>query len=79
MVSFCAAIRIDSVSLLSFPHFSHVHDFPHGISSVYRLKYPYSYLASNFRFLVVVLLVIMLSVLFLVAVISLSLLILCYL
>ena len=55
----CAAVRIDSVAL-KFPFHSHVQDLSLEISSICRLKY--------------VLLIIMLSMLFQVDIISLSLL-----
>ena len=57
-----------------FPFFSHIHVFSRGISFVCRLNYPYSCFSLSFCFLVVVLLIIVLFVLFLDAVISLSLL-----
>ena len=48
MALFCAAIRRESVSLLGFPFLSHVQVFLYEISSVCRLKYPYSCFSSNF-------------------------------
>ena len=70
----CATIRRDSVSLLMFPFLSHVLVFPCEMSSVCRLKYPYSCFSSHTCFVVIVLLNFMLSMLFLVTVIRLSLL-----
>ena len=72
MALFWAAFKIDSVSFLKFPFHCHVLVFSYEISIVCRLKYPHSCFSSQFCFLVVVPLNIMLSVLFLVA-ISLSL------
>ena len=66
---FWAAIRRDSVSLLRFPFLSHVQVF----SCKMLLISPSSYFSSHFGFLIiVVLLVLVLSVMFLVAIISLS-------
>ena len=74
MALFCTAIRRDSVSLLRFPFFSHVHIFSCEMSLVSRLKHPYSCFSSHFYFLVIfILLIFVLSVLFLVVVISLPL------
>ena len=71
MALFCVAIRGDSVSLLRYLFLSHVHVFLCEISLFCRLKCPYS-LFFHFCFLVIfVLLILMLSVLFLVAIISL--------
>ena len=72
----CAAVMRDSVSLLRFPLLSHDQVFTCAISAVCRLKYPYSCFSSHLCFLVFVvfLLVHMLMLLFLAAVISLSLL-----
>ena len=68
---FCAAIRRDSVSLLKFPFLTHVHVFSCEMSLVNRLKLPQKCFSSHFCFLVIVVpLVLVLSVLFLVAVIS---------
>ena len=50
MVLFCAAIRRDSVSLLKFLNFSHIHVFSCEISLVSRLKCPLSYFSSDFCF-----------------------------
>ena len=74
MALFCAASRIDSVSILRFPFLSHVHVFTCEISFVCHLKYSYSYFSFNFRFLVfvVVLFIFVLLVLFPAVVISLS-------
>ena len=73
MALFCAAIKRDSVSLLKFPFRSYVLVFSNKILSVCRLKYLYSYFSSHFWFLVIVVqLIFMLSVLFLVVLISLS-------
>ena len=74
MTLFCAVVRRDLVSLKRFLLLSHVQVFSCKISSVYRLKYTYSCFSPHFCFLVVVLLIIMTSVKFLVAVSSLSLL-----
>ena len=74
MELFCAAIRKDSVSLLRFPFLSHVHDFSGEMVLISCLKRPLSCFSSHFCFLVIViLLVLVLSVLFLIDVISLSL------
>ena len=71
---FCAAIRKNSISLLSFPFLSQVQVFSCEISVVCRLKCSNSCFSSHFYFLVIfVLVMFVLSVLFLVAVISLSL------
>ena len=70
MVLFCAAIRRDSVSLLKFPFLSHVQVLSCEMS-ISRLKRPWGCFPSHFCFLVfVILLSIVLSVLFLMAVIS---------
>ena len=75
MALFCAAIRRDLVSLLKFPFHRHFLVFSCEISSVCRSKYPYSRFSFHFGFLIIiVLLIFMLSVLFLIAVIILSLL-----
>ena len=74
MALFCAAIRKDSVSLLQFSFLSHAQVFLCEISPVCRKKYPFSCFSPHFCFLVIVVqLVFMLSVLFLVTVISLPL------
>ena len=71
MVLFCAAIRRDSVSLLKFSFLSHVQVFSSGMLLFSRLNRPWSCFSSYFYFLVIViLLVFVLSVSFLVAVIS---------
>ena len=68
---FCAAIRRDSVSLLKFPFLSHVHVLSCEMLFVGRLKRPCSCFSFHFCFLVfVILLSIVLSVLFLIAVIN---------
>ena len=68
----CAAIRRDSVSLLRCPFLYHVQVFSCEISFVCRLKYPTVFLSFHFCFLVIFhLMVLVLSVLFLVTVISL--------
>ena len=70
MALFCAAMKRDSVCLLRFPFLSYIHVFSCEMSLVIRLNSPSSCFSSHFCFLViVVLLVLMLSVLFLVAVI----------
>ena len=71
MALFCAAIRRDSVSLLKFPFLSHVQVLSCEMLFISRLKRPWSCFPSHFCFLVfVILLSIVLSVLFLMAVIS---------
>ena len=73
MALFCAGIRRDSVFLSTFPFFSHVHDFTSEMLLISRIKRLNSCVLFHFSFLVIfVLLVLVLSVLFLVAVISLS-------
>ena len=70
MALFCAAIRRDSVSLLKFPFLSHVQVLSCEMLFISRLKRPWSCFSSYFFFLfVVILLSIVLSVLFLMAVI----------
>ena len=77
-LSFCAAITRYSVSLLRFPFLSHVHVFSYEISLVCRWKYSYSCFSCHFCFLFIVRrLIIVVFGLFLVAVISISLLF-CY-
>ena len=67
---FCAAIRRDSVSLLKFPFLSHVQVLSCKMF-ISRLKHPSSCFPSHFCFLVIViLLAIVLSVSFLMAVIT---------
>ena len=74
MALFCAAIRKDSVYLLRFPFLSHVHVFSSEMSLVSHLKRPLSCFYPLFFFLVIVVPQVLVSlVLFLVAVISLSL------
>ena len=74
MPLFWAAIRRDWVSLLKSPFLNHVQAFTFVISFLCRLKYPYNCFSSNFCFLVIaVLLILDLIMLFLVAVINLSL------
>ena len=71
MALFCAAIRRGSVSLLKFPFLSHVQVLSCEMLFISRLKRPWSCFPSHFCFLVVVILLyIVLSVLFLMAVIS---------
>ena len=66
----CAAIRRDSVSLIRFPFFNQVQVFWFEMF-IWRLKRPYSCFSAHCCFLVVVILSsIMLSVLFLMVVIS---------
>ena len=68
----CAAIARHSVSLLRFLFLSYVQVFSCELSLVRRLKCPQCCFSSHFCFLVIaVLLILVLSVLFLVAVISL--------
>ena len=75
MALFCSVIRKDSVFLVRFTCLSHVKVFSWEISLFCRLKYPYNFLSSHFCFLViVVLLIIEFFILFLVTVISVSLL-----
>ena len=72
---FCAVIWRGSVSFLRFHFRSHVQFSSYTISLVCRLKYPYSYFSTHFSFLVIIIvLAIMLNELFLITVISLSLL-----
>ena len=69
---FPAAIRKDSVSLLRFPFFSHVHVFSGALSLIIRLKRPQSCFSYHICFLAIVVpLDLVSSVLFLVIVISL--------
>ena len=78
MALFCAAIRRDSVSLLKFLFLSHVHVLSSEMLFISHLKRPWSCFPSHFCFLVfVILLSIVLSVLFLMALISLRLCFLC--
>ena len=71
MALFCAAIRRDSVSLLKFPFLSQVQALSCDMLFISRLKRPWSCFPSHFCFLVVVILLsIVLSLLFLMAVIS---------
>ena len=71
MALFCAALRRDSVSLLKFLFLSHVHVLSCEMLFISRLKRPWSCFSSHFCFLVfVILLSIVLSVMFLMAVIS---------
>ena len=69
MALFCAAIRRDSVSLLKFPSLHQVQVFWREMLFISRLKSPQSCFSSYFCFLVILLLIV-LSVLFLMAVIS---------
>ena len=74
MALFYAARRRDSLSLLKCPFLGYIQIFSCEISLVCRLKHPYSYFSSNFFFLsIVVLLIFMLLGLFLIVIISLSL------
>ena len=78
MALFFAAIKKASVSLEKFPFLSYVQVFSCEISSVCSLKYRYSCFSSHYCFQVIVfMLILMFSVLFLVAVINLSLIFLC--
>ena len=71
MALFCATIRRDSASLLKFPFLSHVQVLSSEMLYISRLKRPWSCFPSHFCFLVfVILFSIVLSVLFLMAVIS---------
>ena len=68
---FCAAIRKDSVSFLKFPFLSHVQVLSCEMLFISRSKLPWSCFSFHFCFLVfVILLSIVSSVLFLMAVIS---------
>ena len=58
MVLFCVAIRRNSPSFLRFSFHGHVQVFSWEISSVCRLKYPYSCFSSHFYFLVFIVLLI---------------------
>ena len=70
MALFCAAIRRNSVSLINFPFLSHVPVFSCEMLLISHLKGPWSCFSSHFCFLVIVILLyIVLSVLFLMAVI----------
>ena len=72
MALFCAAIKRDSVSLLWFPFLSYVQVFWCEFSLVCHLKCLYSHFSSDFCFLVIfVLLMLVLPVLFLAAIINL--------
>ena len=75
MVLFRVAIRRDSVSLLRFPFLNHIQVFSCAISFASLLKCPYSCFSSHFCFLAgeVVQLMLVSTVLFLIAVISLPL------
>ena len=71
MALFCAAIRSDSVSLIKFPFLSHEQVLSREMLFNSHLKRPWSCFPSHFCFLVfVILLSILLSVLFLMAVIG---------
>ena len=71
MAFFCAATRIYSVSLLRFPFLTQVQVFSFEILFISRLKHPQSCFSSHFCFLIIVILLsILLSVSFLMAVIS---------
>ena len=70
MALFCAAIRRDFISLLKFPFLSHVQILSYEMF-ISRLKRPWSCFSSHFCFLIFfILLSIVLSVLFLMAVIN---------
>ena len=71
MTLFCAAIRRDSISLLRLPFLSRVNVFSCEISLVCCLKYPNSCFSSHFFLFSFVLLVLVLSELFWVALTSL--------
>ena len=72
MALFCAAIRRDYISLLKFPFLSQVHVLSYEILFISRLKRPWSCFPSHFCFLVIVIvLFIVFSVSFVVAVMSL--------
>ena len=66
----CVAIRKDFVSLLKFPFLSKVQVFSCDILFISRLKHPWCCFPSHFCFVVVILLSLVFSVSFLVAVIS---------
>ena len=72
VAAFCLPLKIDSISLLRFPFFSHVQVFSCKMSLVCCLKCPYRcFSSSHFCFpIIFVLLMLVLSVLFLVAIIS---------
>ena len=75
MALFSAAIRRDCLFLLRFFFLRHVQFFSCEILLIFRLKYPNSWFSFHFYFLIIAVhLIIALFVLFLVAVISLSLL-----
>ena len=71
MALFCDAIWRNHVSLLKFPFFSQVQVWSCEMLFISRLKRPYGCLSSKFCFLVIILLATVLSVSFLMAVISL--------
>ena len=50
MALFCASVRRDTVSFLTFPVLSRVHVFPCEMSLVSRLKRPYRCFSSHFSF-----------------------------
>ena len=70
MALLCAAMKRDSVSLSRFPLLSHIHVFSWDMLLVSRLKRPYLFFLAFFFSRYCFLLVFVLSVLFLVAVIS---------
>ena len=70
MALFCAAITRDSVSPIKFPFLSHIHVFSCEMLFISRLKGPLCCFSSHFFLVVVILLSILSSVSFLVAVIS---------
>ena len=66
-------LLLKKISFLKIPFLIHAQVFPCKISPVCRLKYPYSCFSSHFYFRVIVFLfILMFSILFLVAVINLS-------
>ena len=71
MALFCVTVKRDSVSLLKFPFLSHVHVLSSEMFFISRLKRPKSCFPSHFCFIVIVILLsIVLSVSFLMAVMS---------
>ena len=70
---FCVAIRKDLIYLLKFPFLSQIHEFSCEKSIDSRLKRLYSCFSSPFFLNISVLLILVLSILFLVAVINLPL------
>ena len=72
MALFCAAMRIDSVSLLRFPFLSNVHVFSYEMLLISHLKRPWSRFYSHFCFLVIVVLLLLLLLLWWFETVSLS-------